>query len=107
MTGLNTPRHGVYTVSPSARGNKKSRKLVPIENTDSLLLKDITMAEVFKKAGYTTGVFGKWHLGKDPTEQGFDVNVGGGIRGNPGFCIPAILCGPYPFAGQTGACNQI
>lgn len=84
MTGLNTPRHGVYTVSPSARGNKKSRKLVPIENTDSLLLKDITMAELFKKAGYTTGIFGKWHLGKDPTEQGFDVNVGGGLRGNPG-----------------------
>ncbi len=84
MTGLNTPRHGVYTVSPSARGNKKSRKLVPIENTDSLLLKDITMAELFKMAGYTTGIFGKWHLGKDPTEQGFDVNVGGGLRGNPG-----------------------
>lgn len=84
MTGLNTPRHGVYTVSPSARGDKKSRKLIPIENTDSLLLKDITMAELFKMAGYTTGIFGKWHLGKDPTEQGFEVNVGGGLRGNPG-----------------------
>ncbi|MBC8769929.1 sulfatase [Arenibacter sp. BSSL-BM3] len=85
MTGLNTPRHGVYTVSPSARGNKESRKLIPIKNTDSLLLKDVTMAELFKMAGYTTGVFGKWHLGINPVEQGFDVNKGGDLRGNPGL----------------------
>jgi arylsulfatase A-like enzyme len=35
-----------------------------------------TMAEVLSDAGYATGVFGKWHLGRTegryPTDQGFD-----------------------------------
>ena len=84
MTGQNTPRHGVYTVSPSTRGKSKDRKLIPIKNTDSLQYSVFTIAEMFKQAGYTTGTFGKWHLGKDPTLQGFDVNVGGNNRGNPG-----------------------
>ena len=34
------------------------------------------MAEIFKGAGYTTGIFGKWHLGDEPdfmpNNQGFD-----------------------------------
>ena len=37
----------------------------------------LTMAEVFKAAGYSTGIFGKWHLGDNPGmrphEQGFDT----------------------------------
>ena len=39
-----------------------------------------TIAEVLKKAGYVTGMFGKWHLGDQPpflpTRQGFDVFFG-------------------------------
>ncbi|MDT7829331.1 sulfatase [Pricia sp. S334] len=84
MTGQNTPRHGIYTVSPSARGDARTRKLVPIANTDSLSPKAITLAELFKMAGYGTATFGKWHLGKNPTDQGFDDNKGGDLRGNPG-----------------------
>ena len=46
---------------------KKKRGLSP---------KAITMAEIFKGAGYTTGIFGKWHLGDEPdfmpNNQGFD-----------------------------------
>jgi arylsulfatase A-like enzyme len=37
-----------------------------------------TLAEAFKAAGYTTGHFGKWHLGSapySPLEQGFDVDL--------------------------------
>ena len=38
--------------------------------------KEITIAEVLKKEGYKTGLFGKWHLGDQPeflpTRQGFD-----------------------------------
>ncbi|MEQ1861030.1 MAG: sulfatase [Chthoniobacteraceae bacterium] len=41
---------------------------------------ETTMAEVLKQAGYTTGIFGKWHLGDQPeflpTRQGFDEFFG-------------------------------
>ena len=34
------------------------------------------MAQLFKEAGYTTGHFGKWHLGEgkgyEPTDRGYD-----------------------------------
>lgn len=37
---------------------------------------EITMAEMLAGAGYSTGIFGKWHLGhtegRYPTDQGFD-----------------------------------
>lgn len=36
MSGMYTPRHGVFTVGSSARGNKKKRKLIPVENTEDL-----------------------------------------------------------------------
>ncbi len=53
----------------------------------SILHKDeITMADILKKEGYSTGVFGKWHLGSSypyaPKFRGFDevfVHGGGGV----------------------------
>jgi len=84
MTGQYAPRHGIYTVSPSARGKSNTRKLIPVKNTDTLPSALVTMADLFKLAGYKTGTFGKWHLGNDPLQQGFDVNVAGSLRGNPG-----------------------
>ena len=45
-----------------------------------------TVADVLKTAGYTTGIFGKWHLGDDdeyqPDQRGFDevfIHGAGGI----------------------------
>ncbi len=84
MSGQNTPRHGVYTVSPSIRGNSKTRKIIPTPNTNHLTNEMVTMAEMFKTAGYTTGTFGKWHVTKNPLNDGFDINIGGNHRGNPG-----------------------
>lgn len=47
---------------------------------------EITIAEYFKEAGYSTGIFGKWHLGDNypmrPSDQGFDeslIHKSGGI----------------------------
>ncbi len=51
---------------------------------------EITVAEMLKEAGYTTGMVGKWHLGDNypsrPQDQGFDYtlrHLSGGI-GQPG-----------------------
>jgi len=84
ISGQNTPRHGVYTVLSSDRGHTKTRKIIPIKNTKHLTDAQFTMAEMFKKAGYTTGTFGKWHVTKNPLNDGFDVNIGGNHKGNPG-----------------------
>lgn len=84
MSGQNTPRHGVYTVLSSERGHPKTRKIIPIKNTKHLTDAQFTMGEMFKKAGYATGTFGKWHVTKNPLNDGFDVNIGGDHRGNPG-----------------------
>jgi len=45
-----------------------------------MALKEVTFAEVLKKRGYTTGIFGKWHVGYsvefNPVRQGFDEFIG-------------------------------
>lgn len=53
-----------------------------------------TIAQVLKSVGYTTGIFGKWHLGDEPeywpSRRGFDemyIHGGGGIgQSYPGSC---------------------
>ena len=47
---------------------------------DSLALGEITVAQLLKGAGYRTGLFGKWHLGRyhgyQPQQRGFDEFLG-------------------------------
>ena len=53
---------------------------------NELPLNEVTLAEAFKTAGYTTAHIGKWHLGGDgfgPKEQGFDINIAGDHTGTP------------------------
>ncbi len=50
---------------------------VPLgEGAYGLVQWEVTMAEMLSNAGYSTGMFGKWHLGRTegrfPTDQGFD-----------------------------------
>lgn len=84
MTGLNTPKHGVYTVNNSARGNEKTRKLIPVTNQVFLADTLYTLSKYLNDQGYVTGTFGKWHITREPKNQGFDVNVGGSHFGHPG-----------------------
>ncbi|MFT4547698.1 MAG: arylsulfatase A-like enzyme [Pseudoalteromonas tetraodonis] len=53
---------------------------------ERMALSTITLPQVLKKAGYTTGIFGKWHLGDEeqyqPHKRGFDeafIHGAGGI----------------------------
>ncbi|WP_289054815.1 sulfatase [Carboxylicivirga marina] len=88
MSGQWPQRHGIYTVSPSARGKSSTRKLVPTKNNDYIPVDNILIPEVLKEAGYVTCHAGKWHLNDDPTTKGFDVNIGGNHSGNPGSYYP-------------------
>lgn len=83
MTGQWTPRHGIYTVSPSTRGKSEDRKLIPTKNTHTLATKHKILPKVLKENGYITCQAGKWHLSDDPLEYGFDINIGGGHNGLP------------------------
>ena len=86
MSGKYHPSHGIYTVSPSARGLDITRKIIPIKNTENLDLKFFTIAEMLKSEGYINAHVGKWHLGEKgnyPMDQGFDVNIGGWESGGP------------------------
>ena len=83
MSGLYSPRHGIYTVANSDRGKASLRKIIPTKNTTVLADEFVTMAEALKMGGYTTATMGKWHLGKDPTTQGFDINIAGREWGSP------------------------
>jgi arylsulfatase len=64
MTGLDAARNGATNVSS---GRALLRPEIP------------TMANFFGDAGYTTGIFGKWHLGANypfrPEDRGFDETV--------------------------------
>ena len=88
MSGQWTPRHGIYTVNNSDRGQSRDRKLIPTTNTTVLADTFVTIPELLREAGYKTCHAGKWHLGKDPKSQGFDRNIGGTHAGNPGSYYP-------------------
>jgi arylsulfatase len=65
-----------------------------IQERERLALSAVTLAQVLQRAGYTTGIFGKWHLGDEPVYQpqrrGFDevfIHGAGGIgQSFPGSC---------------------
>ncbi|MEL7532273.1 MAG: sulfatase [Bacteroidota bacterium] len=84
MSGQYPTRHGIYTVGSSERGKPSTRRIIPTPNTRQLADSMLTLPEALKSVGYVNGHFGKWHLGEDPLTQGFDINVGGSTRGNPG-----------------------
>jgi arylsulfatase A-like enzyme len=67
---------GQHTGHTRIRGNSS-----PSVGRVALRPEDTTVAEVLKKAGYRTGLFGKWGLGEAnttgrPTEKGFDEFFG-------------------------------
>lgn len=104
MSGLYTPRHGVYTVNPPDRGVDSKRKYIAIANNDTLEPKFKTIAEELKDNGYKNCHIGKWHLGNiedktDPLNRGFDINIGGTHAGAPQSHF-------FPYAGDAGSAER-
>ena len=75
LSGQYSPRHGVFTVGKSDRGESKYRRLIPTQNSKTIALDKVTIAEALKKAGYVSAAIGKWNVGNKPKEQGFDFEI--------------------------------
>ena len=78
LSGQYGPRTGGYRVSEKHKGFENLIKYIVPEKTN-LALEKITIAEAFKNAGYTTAMWGKWHVGNEttthPSKQGFDEGI--------------------------------
>ncbi|PHS11200.1 MAG: hypothetical protein COA78_10200 [Blastopirellula sp.] len=66
---------------------------------------EITLAEALKSHGYSTAIFGKWHLGEEPygpTSHGFDVQIPKWNKGWPkaGYHAPFKLEGIFDKPGD-------
>ncbi|MBD3675471.1 MAG: arylsulfatase [Planctomycetaceae bacterium] len=85
----------------------------------SIMHKDeVTLGDVFSEGGYTTGCFGKWHLGENypyrPQDRGFDevvIHGGGGVGQTPDFWGNNYFDDTYWHNGkpekQTGYCTDV
>ncbi len=107
----------------TGRHEFKSGVTHTIDERERLSLSATTLAQVLRQAGYSTGIFGKWHLGDEPErwpdKRGFDemlIHGGGGIgQTYPGSCgdapgnmyqDPALLHNGR-FEKTTGYCTDI
>lgn len=78
----------------SGRHEFKNGVTHTIYERERMSLKTYTLPQMLKSVGYTTGIFGKWHLGDEeeyrPENRGFDevyIHGGGGIgQTYPGSC---------------------
>jgi len=126
---LFTQFHVSPTCSPcraslmSGRHEFKNGVTHTILERERMSLKTFTVAQMLKSVGYTTGIFGKWHLGDEeayrPESRGFDevyIHGGGGIgQTYPGSCgdapnntnIDPALWHNGKFEKTTGYCTDL
>lgn len=79
---------------------------------------EVTLAQTFKRSGYRTGMFGKWHLGDSyplrPRDRGFDVALshgGGGVTQTPDYWGNDYFDDTYSRNGKpeafSGYCTDV
>lgn len=79
MSGQYPPRHGIYTVvDPRQPAGSPWHRLLGAPSESELATEVVTLPEALRAAGYATGFFGMWNLGRGrigpctPGGQGFD-----------------------------------
>jgi arylsulfatase A len=85
LTGRYPVRYGVTDWIPGRPSHERGPIRTPRTKTE-LPLDEVTLPERLKPYGYRSASVGKWHLGGEgfsPTEQGFDINIGGTSSGSP------------------------
>jgi arylsulfatase A len=85
LTGKYPARLHLTDWIPGRKQWPYAKLLTPAFNQE-LPLGETTMAEALHPLGYKSGAIGKWHLGGKghlPTDQGFDLNIGGTAAGHP------------------------
>ena len=103
MTGHWTDRTGVWHT---------------INGRSMLRANEVTLGQLLKDNGYTTGMFGKWHLGDNfpyrPEDRGFDEvyrHGGGGVGQTPDVWDNAYFGGSYFQNGEIvpaeGFCTDV
>ena len=124
-----TEFHASPTCSPTraalmaGRHEFRSGVTHTIFERERLALSATTLPQILKSAGYTTGIFGKWHLGDEdayqPGRRGFDrvfIHGGGGIgQSFPGSCGDApgnsyfdpVIRSDGTFVKTKGYCSDV
>jgi arylsulfatase A-like enzyme len=85
MTGKYPARLNLTDWLPG-RPDRPDQKLLRPVITQELPATEVTLAAALQKAGYATGLIGKWHLGgkgAGPEQRGFQVNIAGDQAGSP------------------------
>ncbi len=84
---------------------KRNTVLLPAKYQRRMPLEEKTIAEALSENGYSTFFAGKWHLGDDghtPSDQGYQINVGGYHFGTPPGGYFAPYRNPKLENGPTG-----
>ena len=83
----------------SGRHEFKNGVTHTLNERERMSLKTVTLADTLRAAGYTTGMFGKWHLGDEdpyqPFNRGFDETFNHGA-GGIGQLYPGNTCADAP-----------
>jgi arylsulfatase len=124
-----TEFHASPTCSPTraalmtGRHEFRSGVTHTLNERERLALSATTLPQLLKNSGYTSGIFGKWHLGDEdayqPGKRGFDrvfIHGGGGIgQSFPGSCGDApgssyfspVIRSDGTFVKTNGYCTDV